>query len=261
MWLDLAALVLVAGFAVLGFFIGIIVQIFRLVAMVLIFFYIWFVVEPVGEWLAVHLDMNALAAYYTALIGGALVLYAACAVLGRSVHKMAAEGEAPQTLDRVLGLALGTVKGLLVAFLVLCMFDMVPPGKFGGAPWIQEQKRESALIPRVHPWNPLPELSFLQYADDYKKIADEYFRKNLVPLELLEAQPPFEKLRNNAKFRLAATDPHLNSLVEKRLWPDILVNDKVLALVFDRDVRALLNQLRPDRAIKEAALVNAKKPK
>jgi membrane protein required for colicin V production len=258
MWLDLGALVLIVGFAVLGFFMGIIVQIFRLIGMVAIFFYIYFVAEPVGEWLAVHMQMGSIAAYYTALIGGALVIYAIFALLGRSISNMVSKGgEAPQTLDRVLGFGLGVVKGLVVAFLVLCMFDMVPSGKFGGSPWVTAQKRESSLIPRVHPWNPLPELSFLQYAEEYKKIADEYYRGDPTALNLLLIQPPAKALRANPKFEVAAHDPELQRLIEKKLWPDVLVNDKILALVFDRNVRTLLNQLRPDQALKDAAISRA----
>ncbi len=261
MWLDIGALVLVIGFAVLGFFMGIIVQVFRLMGMAAIFFYIYFVVEPVGEWFAVHMQMSSLAAYYTALIGGALVIYAIFALLGRSISNMVSKGEAPQTIDRVLGFGLGTVKGLVVAFLVLCMFDMVPAGKFGGSPWVTAQKRESALIPRIHAFNPLPELSFLQYADDYKKIADDYYKNDLTAMNLLMAQPAAVKLKSHPKFQMAAHDPELQRLIEKRLWPDVLVNEKVLALVFDRDVRTLLNQLRPDTAVKDAAIYKAGKPK
>ncbi len=249
MWIDAGAVLIVAFYALLGLFQGIIAQVFRLIGLVLVFFYIRFVAEPVGQWLAARLDLNAIAAYYIALIAGALVLYAACALLGKAIHKMVVSGaEAPKTLDRALGLVLGFAKGAIVAFLIVCMLDMIPPERLGGSPWLQKQVKGSGLITRAHPWNPLPELRFLADVEDYKKLLDDPEAQRI-----FEAQPAFVALQNNAKFRMAASDSELRDLLARKQWADVLVHEKVLALVFDRDVRKILNELRPKVALDEAA--------
>ena len=248
MWIDVGMLLILAFYTLLGYFQGIIVQVFRLIGLVLVFFYIRFVAEPVGQWLAAHLDMNAIGAYYIALIAGALIVYAACAVLGKAIHKMVAQTEKPQTLDRVLGCALGFIKGAIVAFLIVCMFDMIPPSRLSGWPWMYKQVTGSGLIVRAHSYNPLPELRFLADADDYKKLLDDPDAQRI-----FQTQPAFVALQNHPKFRLLVSDPEVRDLVARKQWADVLVHEKLLALVFDRDVRKILNQLNPKAALEEAA--------
>ncbi len=256
MWIDVGAILIILFYSVLGLFQGIIAQVFRLIGLVLVFFYIRFVAEPVGQWLAVRLDLNAIVAYYLALIAGSLVVYAACALLGKAIHKMLVSGaEAPKTLDRALGLALGFAKGAIVAFLVVCMMDMIPPERLGGWPRLQGQVKASGLIARAHPWNPLPELRFLADVDDYKKLFDDPEAQRI-----FQAQPAFVRLQDNPKVRDAFSDPGLRMLVAQKKWAEVLRNEKVLALVFDRDVRKLANDLRPKAALDEAARLRNEKP-
>ncbi len=255
MWLDGIAILIVLFFAALGYFQGIIVQMFRIIGLVLVFFYIYLVAEPMGQWVSAHLDLNPVVAYYVALIGGALILYAACSLMGKAIHKMLAKTEKPQTLDRVMGMAVGLIKGAIIAFLLLCMIDMIPPARTGSWTWLREQAAGSSLVVRLHPWNPLPELRFLADVDDYKKLFDDPEAQRI-----FQAQPAFVRLQDNPKVRDAFSDPGLRMLVAQKKWAEVLRNEKVLALVFDRDVRKLANDLRPKAALDEAARLRNEKP-
>jgi uncharacterized membrane protein required for colicin V production len=262
MWLDVAAILIVLLYTIVGYFQGIIVQIFRIIGLVLVFFYIAFVAEPVGQWLGGQLHMNAVTAYCAALIVGALVLYAACTLIGKSIHKMLAATETPQMLDRILGMGLGLVKGLVVAFLFLCLLGLVPPEAMGNAPWLKNQASRSMLVKRVAPWNPMPELRFLADLEDYKKLLIDTRAQEI----LQQKDPAFRRLYDNEKFREAMNDAtaekgELKGLLSRKDWPRVLVHPKVLALVFDREVRKLLNEMRPGEALRQAAAERGEKPK
>ncbi len=268
MWIDIAAILIVLLYTIVGYFQGIIVQIFRLIGLVLVFFYIAFVAEPVGQWLGAQLHMNAVTAYCATLIVGALVLYAACTLIGKSIHKMLAATETPQMLDRILGMALGLVKGLVVAFLFLCLVGLVPPEAMGNAAWLKDQAGKSMLVERVRPWNPMPELRFLADIEHYKKLlsndpSEKVLRERA--LEIFQKSAPFVRLQNNPKFREAVSDESLKQLIadcqKNGDWLRVLAHKQVIALVFDREVRKCLNEMRPGEALRQAAAELGEKPK
>ena len=53
----------------------------------------------------------------------------------------------------------------------------------------------------------------------------------------------------------------LRELIQDKRWPRVIVHDKVLALLFDREVRELLNRLNPRAALEEAEKARAAKQK
>lgn len=248
MWIDVVLGIIVIAYGIMGLFQGVIVQLFRLGGLVLIIFYARLVAEPIGQWLALHLRLNPLAAYYVSFIGGALIVYAVCALIGRGVHKLVvAQGERPQKANRLLGGVLGLAKGAIIAFVLAAIVDMIPPEKMGGLPWVGTQAKKSRLLARVHEVNPLPQARFLADIDDYKKVLEDPEAQRI-----LQRQPAFVKLQDHPKFRVAVNDQELRKLVAEKHWPEVLVHEKVLALVFDREIRQLLNQMDPKTALEEA---------
>jgi hypothetical protein len=71
--------------------------------------------------------------------------------------------------------------------------------------------------------------------------------------EFLQTQPAFVALQSNPKFRAAVSDPALQELVRSKQWAKAMANEKVVALIFDRDARKQLNKLQPKVALAAAA--------
>ena len=248
MWIDVGLGVVVLFFGLMGLFQGVIVQLFRLGGLVLIIFYARLVAEPIGQWLAGHLPLNPIIAYYVSFVAGALIVYAVCSLMGRAVHKaVTTGGETQKQANRMFGGILGLVKGLVVAFVLASLIDMIPAARLSRWETAQEQVATSRFLRVVHPVNPLPELRFLADVDDYKKIlADPEAQR------ILQRQPAFAQLQDHAKFRVAVDDKGLRKLIEEKRWPEVLVHKRVLALIFDRDIRRILNDLDPKAALEEA---------
>jgi membrane protein required for colicin V production len=255
MWIDGGVVVVVLVYTVMGLFQGVVVQLFRLAGLVLVVLYARFVADSVGHWIALHLEMNPLAAYYVSFVVGSLLVYAVCALTGRWVHRrVTGDGGTPREANRVLGAVLGLAKGVLVAFLLLSIVDMVPVSLLGRWTWFRAQAGRSRVLPQVRPANPLPEVRFLADVDDYKKVYE-----NPEAQRILQRQRAFIELLNLPRFREAVNDEGLRELVKERRWPEVFVNEKVLALVFDREVRGKLNELNPRAALEEAEKLRPKK--
>ncbi|KPJ53025.1 MAG: hypothetical protein AMS16_05680 [Planctomycetes bacterium DG_58] len=257
MWVDLGVGVVVVLYGLIGLFQGVIVQLFRLSGLVLIVVYARFVAEPVGQWLAAKLGLNALIAYYISFIVGSLVVYAVCALIGRGVTKVvAAGGGAPRKVNRTLGGLLGLAKGLVVAFILVSVLDMIPQKVLARWEAVEKQVAASRILPHVHRVNPLPELRFVTDIDDYKRLLESPEAQRI-----LQGTPEFVRLQDHPKFRQAVSDPKLRELIKAKppRWPEVLVHEKVIALGFDREIREILNDEK-FRAALQAALQQAKKP-
>ena len=255
MWIDLGAVLVVLIYTTMGLFQGAIVQCFRLVGLVLVVLYARFVAESGGHWIALHLEINPITACYISLIAGSLILYAVCSLFGRAVHRWATAGDdASREVDWALGALHGLAKGALVAFLLLSMVGMVPAAALGRRPWIQSQVSRSWLLAWVRPVNPLPEVRFVAYIDDYKKVFE-----NPEAQRILEQQPAFIELVNLPRVREAVNDEQLRGMVKECRWQELAVNEKVLALLFDPEVRAKLNRTNPRAALEQAEKLHPKK--
>jgi len=248
MWVDLGVGVIVVLYGLIGLFQGVIVQLFRLAGLALIIVYARFVAEPIGQWLAGKLSLNPVIAYYIAFIVGSVIVYAVCALMGRGVSKLVTTGgEVPRKANRTLGGLLGLVKGMVVAFVLVSVLDMVPERVTQRWSWAQEQVKMSAILPRVHKVNPLPQARFVADIDDYKKILDSPEAQRI-----LQGKAAFVTLQDHPKFRAAVGDPGLRQLIREKRWPEVLVHDKVLALGFDREIRRILNSEEFRAAVKDA---------
>jgi hypothetical protein len=137
------------------------------------------------------------------------------------------------------------------------MLDMTAQASAGRWPGLQNQAARSQVMKRVHPLNPLPRLRFLADIPDYKKLLEDPEAQRIFEDP---GNKPFARLCNHPKFRMAAGDPQLRLLIEQRNWREVMVNEKVLALVFDREVRDILNELGPwtRAALKEAERLRSK---
>jgi uncharacterized membrane protein required for colicin V production len=255
MWIDLGAVLVVLIYTTLGLIQGVIAQIFRLVGLVLVVLYARFVAESGGYWIALHLGVHPAVSYGISLIGGALILYAVCALFGRAVTRWATgSDDASREVNWTLGALLGFAKGILVAFLLLAMMAMVPAASLGRHPWIQTQLRRSWLLERVRPVNPLPEVRFLADIEDYKKVYE-----NPEAQRILERQPAVIELLNLPRVREAVSDEQLRAIVQEKNWQELFVNEKFLALLFDPEVRAKLNKVKPRDALRQAEELHPKK--
>jgi membrane protein required for colicin V production len=250
MWIDIGAGVIILAYSVMGLFQGVILQLFRLGGLVLVIFYARLVAEPIGQWLALHVSIPPLVAYYIALIAGALIVYAVCVLLGRGVNRLVnAGGDAPRKVNRTLGAILGLAKGLFVAFVLLSIVDMIPAEALGRWEWARTQATDSRVLPVVHPLNPLPQLRFLADVNDYKRLLKDPEAQRM----LQRLQPEVvARLQDNPKFRLAAEDPQLQQLIREEKWREVMVNEKVVALLFDKEIRRTLNELNPHAALEQA---------
>jgi len=255
MWIDLGALLVILLFVVIGLFQGFIVQCFRLLGLGLVVLYAKFVAESVGHWIAFHLEIDPIASFYLSFIAGSLIVYAVCSLIGRGVHRWATgSDDASREVNWMLGALLGLAKGALVAFLLLSILSMVPAASLGRWPRFQTQVRASRLLAQVRPVNPLPDVRFLADIDDYMKILD-----NPEAQRILERQPAAVELLNLPRVREAVSDEQLRALVQERNWPEVLRNERVLALLFDPEVRAKLNKVNPGAALEQAAKLHPKK--
>jgi uncharacterized membrane protein required for colicin V production len=255
MWIDLGVVAVVLLYTVIGLFQGVIVQCFRLAGLAFVVLYAKFVAESVGHWIALHLEIHPVASYYISLIAGSLILYAGCALAGRGVHRWVTGGsDTDREANRALGALLGLAKGVLVAFLLLSMLNMVPVSSLGRWPRLATQVSRSAVLSAVRPVNPLPEVRFLADIDDYKRVFE-----NPEAQRILERQPAFIELLNLPRVREAVNDEQLREMVRENKWRDLAVNEKVLALIFDPEVRAKLNRIQPRAALEEAEKLHPKK--
>ena len=255
MSVDLGVGVVVVLYGLIGLFQGVIVQLFRLGGLVLIIVYARFVAEPIGQWLAAKLSFNPLIAYYISFFVGSLVVYAVCALIGRAVNKVVvAGGGAPRKVNRTLGGLLGLAKGLVVAFVLVSILDMVPQKVLSRWAWVETQVAASRILPHVEKVNPLPELRFVTDIDDYKRLAESPEAQRI-----FQRTPEFATLQDHPKFRQAVSDPKLRVLIKEKRWPEVLVHEKVVALGFDREIRKILND-ESFRAAVKAAIQQAKKP-
>ena len=259
MWVDLGVGVIVVLYGLIGLFQGVIVQLFRLGGLALIIVYARFLAEPIGQWLAPKLpgtwEGKALVAYYGSFILGSLIVYVVCVLIGRGVNKLVStSGETPRKANRVLGGLLGLVKGMIVAFVLVSILDMIPQKVLARWETVEKQVAASRILPRVHRVNPLPEVRFVTDIDDYKRLLDSPEAQRI-----LQLTPEFVRLQDHPKFRQAVSDPKLRQLIKDKHWPEVLVHEKVLALGFDREIRKILNDENFRAAVK-AAIQQAKKP-
>ena len=248
MFIDIALVVVILAFGLMGLFQGVIIQLFRLGGLVAIYFYWRFAAERAGEWLSLKAGINPLASYYVALIAGSAVVYMICSVTGLIVHRIVTgAGETPRRINRTLGGGLGLLRGVLVAFIIAAALDMAAPAAAEKMPGLSRQIDASLAVKRVHPINPLLELGFLRNLQEVVTISrDEPAR------QYLNEQPPVVRLRNHPKVKAALEDPDVQRLIQERNLHGLLSHPKIRPILFDAEIRDLLNSPEMRQAIDES---------
>ena len=246
-WIDVGLGTIIGLFALMGLFQGIVRQLFRLGGLVLVIVYARFLAEPIGQWLSEIIEWNPLLVYYIALVGGAILVYFLCSFVGIAFHRRISKGGVTGSANRFLGMLLGAAKGLLIAFVIASLIEMVPAESMGGWPAVQSQVQDSFLLKRLHPLNPLPELKFLRHVNDYKELRDDE-----LAIKKLKEQDAVGELYSHPKFRRAGSDAEVNQLWKEKEWFKLMVHRRILALVFDAEVRDILNRIDPKKARMEA---------
>lgn len=248
MWFDILFLAVLALFALVGLFQGIINQIFRLLGLVGIWVYVRFLAQQAAVLIAVQTGFTEMNAYITALVAGSSLIYFVFLVVGLVVTRLvASKDEGVKRTNSFLGGLLGLVKGVLVAGFVFCVLDILPARTFQDMPEVGANLAQSLAVKAVGRFNPLRDfrfvLNFAAYADVLK---DEKAQA------ALQNQPAMIELANRNEVREVVNDVEVQQLIRERKLLKLLALPRVRKLLADPEIRSLLNQIDPEAAVKTA---------
>lgn len=257
MYIDIALIVLILLFGLLGLFQGVVIQLFRLGGLVAIYFYARFAAEAVGQWLSQMSGLNPVASYGISLIVGSALVYMVCSVTGLIMHRIVTgAGETPRKINRSLGGSLGLLRGVLVAFIIAAAFDMLAPAAEAKEMNVLHEQIEASLaVQWVHVMNPLMDLGILS---DIPKIS--VISHDPDAMKYLKEQPVVHRLENHRRVQAALKDEEVNELARDGRWWNLLSHPKVSPLFYDDEIHEIVNSREMRQAIDEA-LRRAKKDK
>ena len=244
MTIDLAVVVVVLIFTVLGVYQGLVPQLFRIGALILI----WLLVNLLGAVFSVFLapfGLPGLTKFYLGVLIGAVVVYGGLSFLGRYLSdRFINTRTSRMELHSKLGGYLGFIKGLLVVILVLFVLGALPEGYLEKKPKLHAQAQGSWAVFVVNLINPFPELTLFDDLSAYQKLL-----KDPQAVERLKEQSAFQKLREHPTVREALADPEVSRKLEELDYRSLLAEPKVARLLGDAEVRGLLLQLNPREAL------------
>ena len=245
---DIAFVALLALFAVLGLFQGMINQIFRLGGLVGIWVYVRFFCESVAAAIAAKTGLPELPAYLTALIAGVVVVYFVLSIAGEIITKLVSSaGEGAKHANTFLGALLGLVKGGLITGLLFCIVDILPARVLEPLPRVKKHVDQSIVLKGVRVFNPLRDLRFVVNLAAYQEIL-----LNAKAQRELQNQQPIIDLQNNNAFREVVNDPEVQELIRQKKFLKLLAMPKIRKLLRDPEVRRLLNEIDPQAALEKA---------
>ena len=245
---DIAFVAMLALFAVLGLFQGMINQIFKLGGLVGIWIYVRFFCERIASTIADKTGLTELPAYLTALIAGIVIIYFVLSIAGEIVTKLVSSaGQAAKHANNFLGALLGLVKGLLITGLLFCIVDILPARVLEPLPRVKQNAEQSIVLKGVRLFNPLRDLRFVVNLAAYHEILH-----NEKAQRELQNQEPMIELQNNEDVINAFNDPEIQGLIRQKRFLKLLGLPKVRKLLTDPEVRRLLNEIDPQAALDKA---------
>jgi uncharacterized membrane protein len=242
--IDLAVLGLLLFFTVSGIYQGLVPQLFRIGALVLI----WLLVKPLGVVFSLlfwPLRIRGLTGFYLGVFVGAVVVYAALSLLGRYLSdRFINTRTSRMELHSKLGGYLGFIKGLLVVVLVLFLLGALPDGYLTKKPAMGAAVKGSWAVTLANLVNPFPQLTFFDDLSAYQRLLGDP-----AAVERLKGQPAFQQLREQQAVKEALADPEVAGKLEELDYRYLLAEPKVARLLWDPEVRRLLLQLDPRKAL------------
>lgn len=244
MIVDLGVVALLLLFTVLGVYQGLVPQLFRIGALLLI----WFLVKPLGMVFSVPLlpfGLPGLTGFYLGVLIGGVVVFAGLSLLGRYLSdRFINTRTSRMELHSKLGGYLGFIKGILVAVLALFILGALPEGYLQKKPGLDAQLKNSWSVSLAKLISPLPELTVFDDLSAYQKLL-----KDPEAVARLKAQPAFQKLRQHPAVQELLADAEISRKFEERDYRALLAEPKVVRVLKDKEVRTLLAKLDPRQAL------------
>jgi len=244
---DVAALALVMFFTLRGMSLGLVPQVFRIGALVLV----WLFIGPLGRFFSFFLrpfGFPGLTGYYLGALIGAVVVFGTLSLVGRCLSERFIDTRTSRMeLHSKLGGYLGFITGMLITVLVLFVLGALPEGYLEKKPRLRAQVERSWAVAAANLINPLPRLTFFDDLSAYQRLL-----RDPQAIERLKEQPAFQKLREHPAVREALADPQVARKLEELDYRSLLSEPKVARLLRDREVRRLLIDLDPRAALESA---------
>ena len=145
-WIDIVCCVIIAIFALLGLWHGLLKSIFKLVAWVAGLLGAYFATDVIGNFIATNLEIDGLTVKIICVCVGFLVPFLLFSFIGHFLHNIVKDS-AISGVNRLLGAGLGVVKALILCFLFLTIIHLIPAS--GGL----RDARNSALSYSAYRWS------------------------------------------------------------------------------------------------------------
>lgn len=145
-WIDIVCCVIIAIFALLGLWHGLLKSIFKLVAWVAGLLGAYFAKDVIGNFIATNLEIDGLTVKIICVCVGFLVPFLLFSFIGHFLHNIVKDS-AISGVNRLLGAGLGVVKALILCFLFLTIIHLIPAS--GGL----RDARNSALSYSAYRWS------------------------------------------------------------------------------------------------------------
>ena len=145
-WIDIVCCVIIAIFALLGLWHGLLKSIFKLVAWVAGLLGAYFATDVIGNFIATNLEIDGLTVKIICVCVGFLVPFLLFSFIGHFLHNVVKDS-AISGVNRLLGAGLGVVKALILCFLFLTIIHLIPAS--GGL----RDARNSALSYSAYRWS------------------------------------------------------------------------------------------------------------
>lgn len=124
-WIDIVCCVIIAIFALLGLWHGLLKSIFKLVAWVAGLLGAYFATDVIGNFIATNLEIDGLTVKIICVCVGFLVPFLLFSFIGHFLHNIVKDS-AISGVNRLLGAGLGVVKALILCFLFLTIIHLIP---------------------------------------------------------------------------------------------------------------------------------------
>jgi uncharacterized membrane protein required for colicin V production len=253
MGLDIICIVFVAVFCILGLLSGFLSQVVRLAALVGAFVLAYSAGAYTKPLLMKWMDVDNVMGDLLALFLGWMACYIAIILIGTIVAKIIKKSSGSiKVLDRILGGALGSVKGFLIVYLIACALvllreplkDLVPKKHLDlKGSRLAAFAEEHNVLSRVG----IPDLDKLEeltsaFEDKKKRLA----LLNDPAMKELKQNKAFQRLMNDKAFQKAVNEKQLSAIVN---------NPNFRAAINDPQIRKYLSTLDLEKISK---VVNTK---
>jgi membrane protein required for colicin V production len=145
-WIDIVCCVIIAIFALLGLWHGLLKSIFKLVAWVAGLLGAYFATDVIGDFVASNLDISGFTVKIICICVGFLVPFLLFSFIGHIVNN-AVKDSAISGANRLLGALFGIAKALIICFLFLSVIHLIP------ASGDLKEARNNALSYSAYRWS------------------------------------------------------------------------------------------------------------